>query len=174
MLLRARFDGEAFRPLDKFMPEVRRTYATGSLVVIDADYPENMAANRAYHAEIRALWQNLPETLDVHYPRPDHLRKRALIKTGYYTANSVALKTAEEARVVAGIMKPLDEFSVVIVRDNVIRIFRPRSQRLRHNDEDAVKMDADELRQSRKDVLEFCRKIVGVNAAEARRHLDFG
>lgn len=174
MLLRARWRDGTLIPLDKFQPDCRRFFVHDGIYVVEADRPEHIAANKAYHAEIRTLWSNLPETLDVHYPKPEHLRKRALIKTGYYTANYVTLETEEEARVVQSIMKPLDEFSVVIRRNNVVRVYRPRSQRLRREEDDAVRMDADELKQSRKDVLDFCRALVSVSAADARKQLDFG
>lgn len=174
MLLRARWDGDAFVPLPRFKADADKHLVVEQVYTIEAEEPDNHAARGAYFAELRTLWNSLPETLDDHYPTPTHLRKRALIKCGYYVSNMVTLKTPEEARVVAAIMKPLDQFAVVVVRENVIAVYRARSQRPRANDEDEFRMSKDELKQSRKDVLDLVRSIVNVRAAEARRHLDFG
>ena len=172
MLLRAEWDGDALKPTARFRDAANRFFVVGLVYTVDADEPHSDAGRRAFFAELRSLWNNLPENLDSDYPTPEHLRKRALIKCGYYTSNSVVLKTDDEARVVAGIMKPLDEFSVVVVRGNVVTVYRAKSTKQRNVDGHG--MTKEEWDQAKKDVLAMLHALVGVAASEARKNLDFG
>lgn len=148
-------DGYAMVVLPRYRAQFDRLYAEGEIFEMEGTKPRTEASHNHYFAAINEAWNNLPEELTAQYPTPEHLRKRALIKTGYCTMRDVVLTDEEAAKTVAAFISKLSEYDVVIVRGNVVRVYSPRSQSVQT-------MDGDEFRKSKQDVLNAISEMIGV------------
>lgn len=123
-----RWDGETFRPLSNRMPD---GLDEGTAYRLSIEEDRNWARHRAYFAELRRLWETLPESaaLEPWAQSPEHLRKWALIRCGYSTSTTHACGTkAEAARTAAIIRAEADAFTVVVPRESTVTVYRARSQ----------------------------------------------
>jgi len=118
----------------------RRFEATAAETFVDdATYWLNVEAERTekshdhQFAWVTEAWKTLPENLTDDYPTPDHLRKRALIVSGYYDEQVIdAGNNAAALRVCAGVKAfPGEGYSHVVVRGPFVVIRRPKSQSFR-------------------------------------------
>lgn len=115
------------------------------------------ASHKHYMASVVQAWRNLPEKMASEYPTPDHLRKRALIKTGYYHLDSKVFDTPADANRAASFIKPMDPFAVVVVRDCVVNHYRAKSQKYLR----AGGMDKKEFQESKDAVLALLATFIG-------------
>lgn len=120
------------------------------------------ASHKHYMASVVQAWRNLPEKMASDYPTPDHLRKRALIKTGYYHLDSKVFDTPADANKAAAFIKPMDPFAVVLVKDCVVNHYRAKSQKFLRSGG----MDKKEFQESKDAVLAFLAKQINVKKSE--------
>lgn len=126
------WDGEAHRPANRHWQRLADAqFVIGEPVALVRHEERSMASHRAYFAAIRESWLNLPEELAETYPTAEHLRKRALIATGYRDERSIVCASKAEARRVAAFIKPMDEYAVVDVSEAVVRVYTAQSQSMR-------------------------------------------
>lgn len=86
---------------------------------------------------INQAWKNLPEDLGDEFPSPEHLRKWALIKSGFCTRTTILCANAEEAAKLAAKTAQMDRYSLVEIaedssplkRRRVVTIWTADSQR---------------------------------------------
>lgn len=114
-------------------------------------------SHRHYMASVTQAWRNLPEKMARDYPTPDHLRKRALIKCGYFHLESKVFDTPADANKAAAFLKPMDPFAVVVVRDCVVNHYRAKSQKYLR----AGGMGKEEFQKSKDDVLSLLATYIG-------------
>ena len=130
-LIQCTFDGRAFVPSTPFMHRrARDAFGEGEVVVLAAENERSMRSHRHFFSALHDLWLNLPER---HAGAPwaqssEHLRKYALIRTGYADSQSFPCSTAAEAQRWASRLRPLDEFSVIVVEGSTVVRFTAKSQ----------------------------------------------
>ena len=122
------WDGVCLTPTPQALRSCQERFSPGTVYAVEAIDERSHAAHARFFARINELWQNLPEIMQHDYPSSEHLRKRALIETGYATEQVHTCQTKAEAQRFAKLIRTREEFSIVIVSGDVIRIFAPMSQ----------------------------------------------
>jgi hypothetical protein len=117
------------------------------------------SSHNHYFAALNEAWSNLPDDLAERFPTSEHLRKFALIKTGYADQHTLACSSKAEALRIAAFLKPVDEFSVIVVRDATVTRYTARSQSNRA-------MGAKDFQLSKAAVLDFVATLIGTSTRE--------
>lgn len=137
---------------DQFEPE--QTYFLGEVEV------RSEVSHRHEFAWLREAWQTLPEGIAADYPSAEHLRKRALINTGWCNVRDYACASrAEAVRLAAALRGELDEYTVVVVSDASVRVLRAKSQ-------GKGKMSPADFQKSKTDILEWVSNLLGVDPSD--------
>lgn len=116
-----------------------------------------------FFASVKNGFDNLPGECRDEYPTREHLRKKALIRSGFRDERSIVCASESEAHRVAAFVEPIDDYSIVAVSDCVVRIWTAKSQK-------RSAMDAKEFQQSKNAVLEFIDDLLGVERGETARN----
>lgn len=124
--IKFRWDGEAMAPLDPRAAD--REYAIGETYPLVVYEGRSQASHDHFFAALHDAWLNLPEAATERFPTKDHLRKYALIKTGYRDERSLACSSKAEALRVAAFVRPQDDFAVVIVSGSLVTVYTAKSQ----------------------------------------------
>lgn len=116
-----------------------------------------------FFACVHKAWLNLREGADdSEFRNSEHLRKFALIKTGYYRKKSIVCSTAREAAYFAGFLELYSIYAIIEVSGAVIDVYTPESQ-------SEKEMGRDRFQQSKRDVLEYLADKIGVTYEELTR-----
>lgn len=135
-------------------------YGPGEVLLLAPVDERSEISHRHEFAWLREAWENLPEALAADYPSAEHLRKRALIATGWCDVRDYpATSRAEALRLAATLKAELDDYAVVIVRDAVVRVCRAKSQA-------RGKMNKADFQASKEAVLTYAANLLGVTAKE--------
>jgi hypothetical protein len=130
-LIECTFDGRAFVPRTAFMlRRANERFGEGEIIAVSAEKERSMRSHRHFFATLADLWSNLHErfALEPWAQSPEHLRKYALIRTGYCDTITHACTTAAEAQRWAAIVRPLDAYSIVQARGSVVERYVAKSQ----------------------------------------------
>ena len=122
------------------------------------------ASHKQAFAWIREAWMSLPENLALEYPSPEHLRKRALIRTGWCTMTDyVCGSNAEAIRWAVNLRKEADEYAVVIVERSVVRVLKAKSQSMKA-------MGKADFEASKTDILRWIADLIEVDPTTLARN----
>lgn len=163
-------DGEIVRtqvmiPLARFANVCAAQYQEGATYRMEVEQvtgERTDASHRHFMASVTQAWRNLPEKMAAEYPTAEHLRKRALIKTGHYHLESKVFDTPTDAIKAAAFLKPLDDYAVVLVKGNVVNHFRAKSQKYLRSGG----MGKEEFQKSKDDVLSLLADFIGTSKAQ--------
>jgi hypothetical protein len=159
----ARWEGDVWRPLPRFAKLADQHFVIGEDYPLVVEEERSEVTHRHEFAWLREAWRNLPEHLADEYPTAEHLRKRALIATGYCTVTDhVCASRAEAQRTAAFARAELDDYAVVIIRDNVVRVARAKSQSRRA-------MKAPEFQASKTAILEWVAGLLQVSSEQLQK-----
>jgi hypothetical protein len=146
-------------------PEAARgAYELGKRYWLDEVSERSWISHAHEFAFIASAWDNLPERLMDLYPTPEHLRKAALIATGWYRETIIEAGSKEAARRVAAYAKGDDEFAFVAVRGPTVFVRKARSQRMRGLD----RMGRKEFEESKQAILGWISALIGVSAEDLK------
>lgn len=162
-LIACLWTGTAFEPRTPFQRRLAsERFGSGEVVYVQAEHERNMSRHRACFARIRDLWQTLPEryALEQWAQSPEHLRKYALISTGYCDTHTLACKTKTAAIAAAAFMRPIDEFSVVVAKGTTVVRYVAKSQSV-------AAMGAPVFRASMEAVETFIERLIEEAGQEA-------
>jgi hypothetical protein len=154
------FDGAAFVPTTAFhLRRAAEEFGAGEVVMLQAEHERSMRSHRHYFAMLHDFWMSLPER---HASAPwaqsaEHLRKYLLILAGYSDSQSFPCTTAAEAQRWATRLRPLDEFSVIVVEGSTVVRFTAKSQSVKA-------MGAKVFQESKTAVLERGEQLLAVAA----------
>lgn len=151
------WSGEAMEPLRRFQKLCNEQFVVGEVYQLEEIHDRSQNSHRHYFAELHNLWMNIPEGQAERWPSSEHLRKWALIQTGYRDERSIACASKAEAQRVAAFIKPMDDYAVVVVREAVVIVMTAKSQSVKA-------MGAKDFQASKTAVLELLSSIVGVPA----------
>jgi uncharacterized protein (DUF2252 family) len=153
------WNGEAFVPSNEaWKRRAAKQYVVGEVYNMVDQEPRSLASHNHYFAAVETAWKNLPEILAERFPTADHLRKYALVKTGWYDSKSIVGSSHEGAMKLAAFIRPLDEFAVVDVKEAVVTVYTAKTQSFRMGNED--------FKKSKDDVLGFLADLIGVSQAQ--------
>lgn len=147
--------GNAFVPLERALRAARAEFGEGEVVPLVRHEERSMASHGHYFAALHDLWANLPEREAERFPTPDHLRRYALIHTGWRDERSIVCGSKAEAQRMAAFMVPLDPYAIVVPSEAVVRVWVAKSQSMKA-------MGKADFQKSKDDVLGFVSQMVGV------------
>ena len=151
--LKFRWDGKAMKPTVPAAAD--GMYEVGRSYWLEPWVPASSASRSHYFASIKEAWNNLPEHLSDRFPSPEHLRKYALIRSGYHDERTIVAGSKAEARRIAAFIRPMDEFAVVTVHEATIVVHTAKSQSARA-------MGKADFQKSKSDVLDLLAPMIGV------------
>lgn len=163
MLLPIRYDGDgAFSAPPGFRKRCDKELVIGETLQWQTVGPRSMKSHRFYFAAVNEAWANLPETLCADFPSAEHLRKHALIKTGYCSMKRIVCGDNAEAIAAAAIMQDMDTYALCEVSGRAVTVWRANSQSIKAMGGKAFKESCDK-------VLTEISRIVGVDVTELRQ-----
>jgi hypothetical protein len=126
---------------------------------------ERSAASHAhYFAAVNDAWLNLPSHLSIEFPSSEHLRKWALIKSGYCIIDKVVCASAKEAiRSMVTIRRLSDDYVIFERAGRVLTIYRAKSQSLK------AMGTKKEFQESKDKVLDVLSELIGTDAGTLKR-----
>jgi hypothetical protein len=143
----------------------RGAYELGKRYWLDEVSERNWISHEHQFAWIAEAWNNLPEPLMETFPTPEHLRKAALIATGWHREMIIEAGNKEAALRVAAYVRGKDEFSRVVTRGSTVVVRTARSQRMRGLD----RMEKAEFQKSKDDILDWIANLIGVSAEDLQK-----
>lgn len=149
------WDGEAFIPISPaWGKRADGHYVVGERYYIAPIEDRSGRSHRHYFAAVAEVWKNLPDEYAERFQTAEHLRKWALIKTGWRDERTVVCAGKAEAQRVAAFTKPIDDFAVVVARDAVVVHWTAKSQSARA-------MGKQDFQKSKDDVLGVLAEMIG-------------
>lgn len=133
-----------------------KTYVDGEDYRLGVIEERSAASHSHYFSALNEAFQNLPDDLAERFSTVDHLRRYALIQSGFRDERSIACASKAEARRVAGFIKPMDGYAVVAVKDAVVVVYTAKSQSYRA-------MGKEDFQRSKQAVLDFVSDLIGVS-----------
>ena len=115
------------------------------------------ASHNHEFAWLSEAWKNLPEAIAAVTPTPEHLRKRALIETGFYDETVVDAGTQASALRVAAFMRGSDDLAMIVTRGSLVVRRTAKSQSRRA-------MDHSEFQGSKTAIMEWVSALIGVSS----------
>lgn len=155
----------AMVPLPRFRKQCNEQF------VVDCEYPLAMleprsrASHSHYFASVHEGWLNLPEKIAHDFPSSEHLRKWCLIQAGYCTERNLVCDSEEHANALAALAGQADDYALVIVSGNVVKIFRAASQ-------DAANMGREEFQKSKTEVLDLISGLLRISVSDLQKMGD--
>lgn len=151
-------------PQSGYLAQCEKRFVVGQIYTLEqVDEARNMNAHNAYMAEVASAWENLSDAATKKLKTPTHLRKWALIETGWYDEQIVDCGTHELASRMATFTHQTDEYCEIRIRKNLLVIRRPRSQK-------RSKMNSEDFKKSSKAVLDLLADMIGVNRTVLERY----
>lgn len=149
------WEGDQFLPAGTHWAKLAdQHYVIGQKYRLVEYHDRSLNSHNHYFAAIADAWQNLPDDLHQRFPSPEHLRKYALVRTGYCDSHTMVLDTPEQAADVGRFMRPVDEFGVLVVKDCTITRFTAKSQSKKA-------MGKEAFGKSKSDVLAYIASMLG-------------
>ena len=158
------WDGESMAPATTHMEKLcDQHFTVGETYMLVEEYDRSQRSHNHYFAEIHEGWLNLPEVLsDAPWAQTaEHLRKYALIKTGYCDTKTLVCSSKVEAERIAEFMRPIDVFSVVVFADSTVTHHTARSQSKKA-------MGGEVFQESKTAVLDCIEDLIGLGRGELR------
>ena len=157
--------GDTMKPLGRFARLAAESFKAGEQYYMEAVEARSWKSHKHQFADIYDAWLNLPEKYakEPWAQSSKHLRKYALISTGFCNTQTWSCVTKAEAMRWAANMRPEDEFSIVIAQGSTVVRYTAKSQSVRA-------MGAKDFQASKTAILDFIAGLLGVDAAELAAH----
>lgn len=156
------WNGEAMIPMRAKAAD--KVYVIGQRYWLEDVSDRSWISHRHEFAFVKQAWDNLPDAIAETFPSPEHLRKAALIATGWHREMIIEAGNAAAALRVAAYAKGRDEFAHVTTRGPTVTVRWARSQRMHGHD----RMDKDEFQKSKDDILGWISELIGVEPQRLR------
>jgi hypothetical protein len=159
-----RYTGDGWQIIGKAAQErADKRYVVGAQYVVEIKEIRSGASHRHFFACVREAWANLPEAIALRHPSPEHLRKHALVKTGFADERVIVCSSNIEATKLAAYIRALDDYAVISVNDNVVSSWTAKSQ-------SQTAMDKDQFNESKRAVLDYLATLLRVASSELSRN----
>ena len=156
------WNGEAMIPMRPKAAD--KAYVIGRRYWLEEVSERSWASHQQQFAWIAEAHNNLPDTVAELFPTSEHLRKAALIATGWRRETVVDCGSRAAAARVAAYARGEDEFAKVTVRGSTVIVQKARSQRMHGLD----RMDKGEFEKSKADILGWISNLIGVEPEQLR------
>lgn len=149
------WSGTAMEPLPRFAKICDREFVIGQTYSLDVVEERSAKSHNHEFAWLHEAWMNLPEGLAELYATSEHLRKRALIDSGFYDETLIDAGSGAAALRVASLLRGDDEFCLVIVRGPIVCRRKAKSQSRRA-------MGNADFQPSKRAIMEVVASMIGV------------
>jgi len=156
------WNGEAMVIRPGFQKRADEAFCIGEGYTLAVVEDRSAASHRHYFAAVNEAWANLPEHLAERWPSAEHLRKAALIRTGYRDERSFACSSRAEAIRMAAFLKPIDDFAMVALSGTTVLVLTAKSQSVRA-------MGKAVFQESKDAVLNALAEMIGTDAEALAR-----
>ena len=155
------WNGEAMRPLGRFARLAAEAFTAGEQYRMEVAEARSWATHAHQFAWLYDAWLSLPEryAIEPWAQSSEHLRKYALIKTGWSNTQTWACGTKAEAGRWAANMRPEDEYSIVVAQGSTVTRYTAKSQAKRL-------MGAKDFQASKTAIMDFIAELLGVDPAD--------
>jgi hypothetical protein len=147
------WDGDALKPIQRFHSIVNDQLVVGEKYRIEFIQERSRKSHNHFYAVLKELWLNLPEHVSGRFATPEHMRKWALIQTGWHKREEHAASSEAEALKLVAFMKPVDEYAVIFAKGNVVVRMIAKSQSLKA-------MGKSDFQRSKTDVLDCVSSLI--------------
>ena len=127
----------------------------GERYIVDVYLARSEKSHRHYFACIGECFKNWPEAAERQFDGAEHMRKYALIRTGYRTERQFVASSNAEALRLAAFLRGADDYAEISVKGNIVVEWKATSQ-------NAHAMGAKDFAASKEAVLAFLAGIIGV------------
>lgn len=154
-----RWDGEAMRVLPRFAKDADKRYVVGEVYTLEEIQERDMVKHRRQFAFVKDAWKNLDHRYENEpwAQSAEHLRRFALVKTGYCNTETFVCSSRAEAMRWAAQLRSDNEYAIVTIQGTTIHRFTAMSQSVRS-------MGAQTFYESRAKVMEFVSGLIGTDA----------
>ncbi len=156
---------DVLRDMNFFDPEGIRRQAANYIERLRAELKKISREDRSgqshnhYFARIAELFDSLPESMAGQFLTSEHLRKYALIKSGYADEQFTSFSSEFDATRAAVMLRNVDDCSIVDVKGRVVRRYTAKSQTYKA-------MGRKDFQRSKEAVLGYIESLVGVNRSD--------
>lgn len=150
-----RWSGEAMEPLARFHNAANAEFVVGETYTLVEQHERSQASHNHFFAALNDAWLNLPEGEAERFPTAEHLRKWALVRAGWRNEITIACASKAEAARKISDLKSLDDYAVVIARENLLIVYTAKSQSVKA-------MGKADFQKSKDDVLGVVADLIGV------------
>lgn len=155
------WDGENMAVLSRHQSLADAQFCIGQTYRLEVVEERSVNSHNHFFAALAETWSNLPDDLAESFPTPEHLRKRALIRTGWADSDTIVCSSKAEALRLAAFVRPCDEYSVVVVKEATVTRYVARSQSMKA-------MGKDDFTKSKQDVLDYVSALIGSTRQEVQ------
>jgi hypothetical protein len=141
-------------PLQRFHNTCLAQFEEGGRYPLVPQLSRSRRSHNHYFAAVEDAFNNLPGD-DERWPSAEHLRKWCLIKAGYRDERAHPCASRAEALKLRAFIRPLDDFAVIAVHENVVIVMTAQSQSVKA-------MGRERFQKSKQDVLNICADLIGV------------
>lgn len=156
------WNGKVFVPLQRSFIYCEKEFGEGEVITFERNEERSEASHRHAFAWIHQAWLNLPENLSKKHPTDTHLRKWALIETGYCDEDISVWDSAKDAMTAGLMMRKLDTYCVVVVSGRTVRRYTAMSQSPRA-------MGKKTFQESKTAIMDLISSLIGVSPEELRK-----
>jgi hypothetical protein len=156
------WNGEAMIPAKPKLAD--KAYVIGRRYWLDEVSERSWVSHAHQFVWIDKAWDNLPEALAETFPTSEHLRKAALIATGWHRERVINAGSRAAAISVAAYARSEDAFAQVVIRGPTVIVRKARSQRMHGLD----RMLKAEFEASKADILGWIANLIGVEPERLR------
>jgi len=143
--------------------EANEQFVVGAAYRLVVEAERSEVSHNHQFAWLKEAFDQLPEDLMERFPTSEHLRKHALIATGYRTERTFVCASKAEALRLAAWLRPINEFAVIVPRDNVVIEWTAESQKRRA-------MGGQRFNESKQAILDHIAKMIGISSVELMRN----
>ena len=152
------WNGETMIPLERFKKIAEREFVKGERYRMETIEERSIVSHNHYFACLHDAWLSLPEQYAEEFPTQEHLRKWALIKSGFRDERTYATGSPEEAQRLAAFIRPIDGYAIVVVSGEIVAVYTAKSQSM-------CAMGKEDFRKSKEAVLGIISEMVGIEPA---------
>jgi hypothetical protein len=145
-----------FKPVNRYHARVAEIeFGAGELVPLVRHEDRSEKSHRHFFAAVNEAWKSLPDHLAEQYPTPEHLRKAALIRTGYADQATHVCASKAEALRTAAFISPMNTYAIVSTKEATVTVWTAQSQSVKA-------MGKAEFQASKDKVLDWIANLLGV------------
>jgi hypothetical protein len=141
--LSMQWDGEGFVPAKKHHNWCNANLVAGQFYDVTLIEQRSAKQHARYFAMVKEYFHTLPESRAGDFPSEDHLRKHALIRTGYCKERKIVCADDRQALEMALLAKDLDSYCIASVEGRVCTVWTAETQNMRAMDKARFKASSD-------------------------------